>query len=164
MYRHVLLTVDGSDLSRSAIPHAAKVAGPEGEITVVEVVPTERQLAIEVSGAAFELTTATETLADHVRQAHFVRRRDAERHVQEAVDRLRALGVRSVRGTVAEGLAGNSILEAAGNAGAEAIVMATRGHSRLGREVLGSVAEYVLRHAGPRAVVLVGPLAPPLDD
>ena len=37
--------------------------------------------------------------------------------------------------------------------------MATRGHSGLGREVVGSVAEYVLRHAGPVAVVLVGPRA-----
>jgi nucleotide-binding universal stress UspA family protein len=34
--------------------------------------------------------------------------------------------------------------------------MPTRGHGGLGREVVGSVAEYVLRQPGEAAVVLVG--------
>ena len=163
MYGHILLTLDGSALARSAIPHAAKVAGPESEIAVLEVIPTERELAVQLSGSLFEIAEPRGATEQHVRNAHFIRRQEAERHVREAAEALRALGAPSVRSLVAEGLPGNTILDQAGQLGAEAIVMATRGHTGLGREVLGSVAEYVLRHAGPRAVVLVGPLAPPLN-
>ena len=70
---------------------------------------------------------------------------------------LEAAGVRSVTTAVQDGLAGNEIVDYAQRLGCEAIVMATRGHSGLGREVVGSVAEYILRHSGNAAVVLVGP-------
>ena len=57
------------------------------------------------------------------------------------------------------GRAADVIVDTATEERASAVAMATRGHSGLGREVVGSVAEYVLRHAGPLATVLVGPRA-----
>ena len=159
MYRHILLTVDGSDLSSSAIPHAAELAGSDTEVAVLEVIPTERQLAVEMSGALFEIVEGSSSIEEQLKSAHFVRKQHADSHVSEAVEQLRAAGVKSVQGIVTEGIAANVILDQADQLGSNAIVMATRGHSGLGREVLGSVAEYVLRHAGPRAVVLVGPRA-----
>jgi nucleotide-binding universal stress UspA family protein len=91
--------------------------------------------------------------------AHFIQQRDAKQQLAEAEAQLREAGVQHVRPLVREGLPGNVIVDTASEEGVGAVVMATRGHSGLGREVVGSVAEYVLRHAGGLAIVLVGPRA-----
>jgi nucleotide-binding universal stress UspA family protein len=158
MYQKVLLTLDGSALARLAIPQVARLAGGTGaQVTVLEVIPTLEQLRMEALGA-YEVTAgrreATETLAQ---DAHFQRREAALEELAAAAKALAASGVANVTTSVAEGLAGNAIVSCAEREGCDAIVMATRGHGGLGREVLGSVAEYVLRHAGRAAVVLVGP-------
>jgi len=81
----------------------------------------------------------------------------AQADVESAKQELEAAGIKSVRTEVVAGLAGNVIADTAEREGVDAIVMATRGHGGLGREVVGSVAEYVLRHAGNAAVIFVGP-------
>ncbi len=161
MYRRLLLALDGSELSRAAIPRAAEAAsGDETEIALLQVVPTRASLRRELTGAAFEFTGSDPAAVEELAAgAHFRRRQEALEHLKEAETVLREHGVSSVSTHVAEGLPGNELVDAARRLECQAIVMATRGHSGLGREVVGSVAEYVLRHAGPIAVILVGPRA-----
>ncbi len=162
MYRHILLAVDGSPLARTAIPHAAQIAGPEAVVDLVQVIPTREALRRDLQASAYEFTLGGQrSLEELVDSTHFMQRDEAAANLEAARRALAAAGVTVARADVREGLAGNEILDAAAERGAEVIVMATRGHSGLGREVLGSVAEYVLRHAGAAAVLLAGPRAVP---
>jgi nucleotide-binding universal stress UspA family protein len=162
MYQRVLLTVDGSSLAQSAIPHACRVAVPGATVTVVQVIPTKEAVRRDLQTSAYEFTlTGDRSLDDLVDSTHFTQREEAHANLDAARRALEAGGVATVRVDLREGFPGNEILDAAAQYHAEVIVMATRGHSGLGREVLGSVAEYVLRHAGTAAVLLAGPRAVP---
>jgi len=160
LYQKILLTLDGSALSRAAITHAQRVAADSNvEIVVLEVVRPLEMHRLEVLGQ-IEFTRGDPQVAEEIaRSIDFEHRSRAEADVTGAREELEASGVRSVRTLVEEGLAGNVIVDVADREGVDAIVMATRGHGGLGREVVGSVAEYVLRHAGNAAVILVGPRA-----
>jgi len=158
MYKKVMLTLDGSALARAAIGQVATlVSGTGAEVVVVHVVQPMDTLR-NVAWGFYELTdgepTKVEGLAE---QWHFERNQRAMAEVARAESELRAAGIEHVRTEVVDGMAELVITGMAVREGCDAIVMATRGHGGLGREVIGSVAEYVLRHAGKMAVVLVGP-------
>ena len=59
---------------------------------------------------------------------------------------LQAAGITRTHGMILEGLPGSSIAQAASESDCDVIVMATHGRSGLKRTVLGSVADYVVRH------------------
>jgi len=158
MYRKLLLTLDGSALSRSAVAHARSLTeGTDAEVVILQVVRPIESLRMEAWGQ-YEITNGdpgeTEALTERLQ---FDQLQRARADVEGAKQELEAAGIRSVRTEVESGLAGNLIADIAEREGVDAIVMATRGHGGLGREVVGSVAEYVLRHAGKAAVVFVGP-------
>lgn len=162
MYGRVLLSLDGSELAQAGVPHAAKLAAPGGQVDVITVIPTQAMLRQMVPGSSAELAVmGGQSMDDLAASAHWEARQAAQATLERAEQELRASGVEQVNTYIREGLAGNSILDAVSEFGSEAVVMGTRGHGGLGREVLGSVAEYVLRHAGEAAVVLVGPRAHP---
>lgn len=159
MYQRILLATDGSAFARAAFPHAAELAAESDcEVLVVEAIDSLETVRTRFELEAYEFASGR-SVEDLAESAHFTRRLEAQAHVDEAAEALLADGVESVRPLVVEGLPGNAILDVAERERCGAIVMATRGHSGLGREVLGSVADHVLRHAGSSAVVLVGPRA-----
>lgn len=80
-------------------------------------------------------------------------RDEANRVAAEAADRLRARGV-DVSTSVREGYAPQAIIDAAGEAKADLIVIGSRGNTGVRRLVLGSVARNVLFHA-PGSVLIV---------
>ncbi|MEZ4552535.1 MAG: universal stress protein [Dehalococcoidia bacterium] len=157
MYRRIMLTLDGSDLSRTAVSHAiALVQGSSTEVVVFQAIETVAALRNRFIGESFEFTGGRpEAIADLAESQHFMQRDRAHQEVEAAAERLRAVGA-AVTTDVGEGVPGNAILDAADRHDVDAIVMATRGHGGLGREVVGSVAEYVLRHVGDRALILAG--------
>jgi len=63
----------------------------------------------------------------------------------EVEARMRSLGVKEVRTSVWYGAAAPAIIDAAKFTAADLIVMMTHGRSGLGRLVMGSVAESVVR-------------------
>ncbi len=77
-------------------------------------------------------------------------------------DAAGALGVSRDVVMVTVGPAGPEICRLAGEVGAVAIVMGTRGRSGIKRALLGSVSDHVVRHA-PCPVVLTGPEADAVD-
>lgn len=157
MYQRVLLTIDGSRLSQAAVPHAAHVVAPGGDVRVITVVRQREQVRTDLMGSAHEFIVPGATdLDDLVAQVSETERQSAADVLKAAELELSALGVKPVHVAVREGHAGNAIIDAAHEYDSQVIVMGTRGHSGLGREVVGSVAEYVLRHAGEAAVLLIG--------
>ncbi len=158
MYKRVMVTLDGSELARAAVKQAvALVSGTGTEVVVFEAIEPVQALRSRLLGETYEFTGGrAEAIAELAESQHFVQREEAHSEVERAAEELRNAGV-TVTTDVAEGRPGNAILDAAERHGAEAIIMATRGAGGLGREVVGSVAEYVLRHVGSRALILAGP-------
>jgi nucleotide-binding universal stress UspA family protein len=160
MYKRILLTLDGSQLARAATRQAQALAGgTDTEVVVFEAVAPLSALRTRFVGEGYPFTGGRpEAIEEMAENQHFILREAAHAEVERAAQELRDAGVKATT-DVQDGAAGNAILDAAERYGADAIVMATRGHGGLGREIVGSVAEYVLRHAGDRAVLLAGPRA-----
>lgn len=136
MYRKLLYPVDGSELSREAMPHVVTFAramhAPVLILQVVEIVTEADAVTVP------ERTTEADTSAHAVAGA------------------LAGQGVTVEDTLVLEGDAGRTIVDAARQHGVDLIIMSTRGNSGLRRLVLGSVAEHVMTHASC-PVLLVRP-------
>lgn len=156
MYKTILLTTDGSELAQAAVPHALHLASTAGEATIVgvTVIDTVAQILAQASpsgwgyyGGGIAVESAEAAVA--------AEREEAEGTLAALTAQLEAAGV-TVRTCVIEGHPGTAIVDAAAREHADVIVMATHGRGGLGRAVLGSVADHVVRHA-PCPVLLVRP-------
>jgi len=126
-YERILFPTDGSRDARVALLELVPLALSTGATVVVfEVVPDDD---------------------DDARSAATERQRGARRQLEEA-------GIAGVECVVQHGQPGPAIVAAAELLECDVIVMATHGRTGLHRVLLGSVAEYVLRHA-PCPILLV---------
>jgi nucleotide-binding universal stress UspA family protein len=85
---------------------------------------------------------------------------EAEKYLADVVERLAKRGVKDVDTSVWYGPAAASIIEATKLKKADLIVMSTHGRSGLGRLILGSVTESVLRGTTAPICVVRTPGAP----
>ncbi len=126
--KRILVPLDGSVLAETVLPRASEVA--------------------RASGATVELLTAVEahTLpgVDPV-EAQVKAVQAGEQYVGAVAERLRGEGAGEVVTSVWYGPAAYAIVDAARLHKVDLIVMATHGRSGLGRLIMGSVAESVLR-------------------
>ena len=91
--------------------------------------------------------------------------REAEQYLAAVQARLAAKGLRKVETSVWYGPPASAIVEAARVAHADLVVMTTHGRSGLGRLILGSVAEAVLRGTSTPILLLRAdgaPVEPPI--
>lgn len=157
MYRQALLTTDGSEIARAAFGHVKQVLDPGGTVTIVQVVDDIGHVLSRTTPAGFELgaTAAFDArVAEEVVQAQ---RAAAEQHFAEARVALEQDGLTNIETEVLVGLPGDAIVQEAVRRGCDVVIMATHGRSGLTRAVLGSVADYVLRHLEDIPIVLVHP-------
>ena len=142
--RRVLLGTDLSRTSELATDRAFDLAHRHGaELLVVSVIDP-RDLA--------QQSRAIRTRWDQVRD----RRQDA---AQALVARGRSIGV-TVSFLVWTGDPGESIVSAAASESVDLVVVGTHGRGTIGRLLLGSVSEYVVRNA-PCPVLVVRPASRP---
>ncbi len=135
----ILLPLDGSLLAEAALPKTVEL--------------------IEGSGAKLLLLRSAEPrTSPGVGEAALVK--DAEDYVMQISDRLGGLGIKDVEISIWSGPAAHAIVEGARRYGADLIVMTTHGRSGLGRLVLGSVAESVLRGTTVPILLIRVPEAP----
>jgi nucleotide-binding universal stress UspA family protein len=124
----IVVALDGSVLAEAALWSALDLA--------------------EKNGATLGLLRAAEAHAlpgtDKV-EAQVTAIREAEEYLSAVVRRLADRGFKRVESHVWYGPAAAAIVEAATTQRADLIVMSTHGRSGLGRLILGSVAESVLR-------------------
>src|SRR3990170_4264892 len=139
----MLVPLDGSVLAEGALSKAVELA--------------------EVSGAQLLLLRAAEAHpfpgADPV-EAQIKVVSEAEEYLARVVDRLAAAGGKDVKASVWYGPAAHAIVEAARTRKVDLIVMTTHGRSGLGRLILGSVAESVLRGTTTPILLIRAPEAP----
>ncbi len=142
----VLVPLDGSALAEAALPTA---------IDLLEDDPTATLLLLHAAEAPTLL--GRDPIEAQVRVV-----RQAEDYLASVAARLTGFGVKGVKTSVWYGPAAPAIVEAARVGKVDMIVMTTHGRTGLGRLVLGSVAESVLRGT-QKPILLVRDGAAPID-
>lgn len=136
-FRRLLLPLDGSDLADQILEPAVDLARlSDAEIHLVRVVPLAR-------GGAFPYVAAParEPVASEERiQA-------AGRELEGVAERLRRRGIPAEIHIKVHSQPAAGILEAARSVEADVVAMSTRGRGGVGRLILGSVADKVIRGA-----------------
>jgi nucleotide-binding universal stress UspA family protein len=134
----ILLAVDGSDASMSAVATTAALATPPGSsIEVVSVVPD----SFAPEGSPWPNVIRIDPPTDRERVLDDVRGR-----LEEIATRLRTTD-RSAEPRVLEGRPATLIVDEARRFGADLVVMGARGLSAVRRLLLGSVSSEVVDHA-----------------
>ena len=137
LINRILLPLDGSDLSKLALPVGEELAAElKVPITLFQMAHMVIPYADDMTGTAFiDYTKLSEDVEKLVRAEIIAMEKE-----------LREKGL-TVTHSVTSGFdAADEIIEAGKKVGADLVVMSTHGRSGLGRWVLGSIAEKVLRH------------------
>ena len=139
----ILVPLDGSVLAEAALWTAVDLAGKNGAT-----------LTLVRAAQAYTLLGA-----DSI-EVQVMAVREAEEYLAEVLKRLEAKGVTRVETHVWYGPAAAAIVEAAATQKVDLIVMCTHGRSGVGRLVLGSVAESVLRGTTTSILIVRSDSAP----
>ena len=139
-FDRVVVPVDGSELAEQVLPHVVHMACGLGlTVELVSVISARaefRQMAVpEVYNPAYE---------DIARQAE----EDSSRYLSQLAASLRAQGVPAVEERLLHGNPTACIIDAASETPDRLVAMTTHGRSGIGRWVLGSVADRVVRNSG----------------
>ena len=134
----VLLAIDGSDASMSAVAMAAALPLPPGSaLEVVSVIPD----SFAPEGAVWPNVVRIDPPTDRTRIYD-----DVSRRLLDVAERLRAAD-RAVEVRVLDGRPATEIVAEAERFEADLIVMGARGLSTVRRLLLGSVSSEVVDHA-----------------
>lgn len=148
MFSHILVPVDGSDTSLTAIDKAAGLAKAFGSrVTAIYVIDP------------YPFTGVGADFAYGQDQYLSAAKNEADTAIRVVTDRMQAAGVAVDARVVESHSAWRGILEAADAQGADLIVMGSHGRRGLEKLVLGSVAQRVLSHANLPVLVVRGAAA-----
>lgn len=137
MLDHVLVPLDGSELSEHALKFAQKIVGTGGKITLLSVIDVpEYAVAAFYSAGVVPETTSRQVMIDQmIPQTHT--------YLDNFTKSLQEAGYRT--STVAViGEAAHAIIEKSNTLDVDAIVMSTHGRSGFSRWLFGSVTNKVL--------------------
>jgi len=141
---NIIAPLDGSTIAEQALPHVVALAKAlRAKVTLVRVVPTTAYYLgmMDYPSAAYqELLDAEEETAG--------------KYLGEIAAKLRGDGVTIAAEKLGRGDPAGAILDLAGAAPNPLVAMTTHGRSGVGRFVLGSVADRVVRHAGAPVLVI----------
>jgi nucleotide-binding universal stress UspA family protein len=144
----VLLCTDGSELSRAALAEGLRVLAPAERIVVATVVEPLDPTLVVGAGMAGGVMSPSQAQREHD---------DLESMARDVLDSVCAdLDLADAERVVQVGPPGPTLCELADALPASVLVIGTRGHGGLRRAVLGSVSDYVVRHA-PCPVVTRNP-------
>ena len=132
----ILVPLDGSMLAEAALSTACDFAARDG--ATISLLRAAEAMTLPGANTVEAQVTAV---------------REAEEYLAAVVKRLADKGIKRVETHVWYGAAAAAIVEAASVQKVDLIVMCTHGRSGVGRLVLGSVAESVLR--GTTAPILI---------
>jgi nucleotide-binding universal stress UspA family protein len=148
MFKRILVTLDGSDLSERALKPAFELAEKfQAQVTLLHVIAVDA-MVLATAGAGPQYLQLRD-----MREEREIAESKAYLHAIQA--QWRATGI-LVTTRVAVGAAPEMIVQVAAQCDAELIVMSTHGRSGLSRFLYGSVAEAVLR--GTRLPLMLIPI------
>ena len=120
----VIVPLDGSSLAEQVLPHVVALA------------------------QALRLSVTLVRVSSHHGEA------EASGYLQEIGGKLRQQGVSSVKELVLNGHPATAIVDIARDIPNNLVTMTTHGHSGIGRWILGSVTDRVVRHSGSPVLVV----------
>lgn len=152
-----MLPLDSSELAEAAIPHAESIAVSSGAAVHLVHVIDRADLRAPILRETLERIG---NLEEPDRSAAVDAMREAvTRYLDAVADRLHDAGVEEVTIAVIDGNPYSEIADEAQRSESDLVVIASHGRSGLGRALLGSVADHVIRNTPDAAVLVV-----PLDD
>ena len=140
--QRIILPLDGSPLAELAIPHASALANALGagvHVLRVRSQPYYFPAAYPLAGAIPSPGSVEP---------------EAGEYVERIAERLRTEGAVGAEAVLTEGDAATIITEAAETAPHALVVMSTHGRSGIGRWVMGSVADKVVRQSGQPVLLI----------
>jgi nucleotide-binding universal stress UspA family protein len=147
MYERMLVPLDGSEVAEGILPFVEQVAGPlDAEVVLFRVIEPPSPVELVASAGVVAADTFT------------VRDVEAKAYLSELQRRLSKKGLRIRTRVALGGPPAEEILAAIKATSADLVAMATHGRSGIGRALLGSVAESVLR-ASPVPVLMIRTMA-----
>ena len=153
--KSVVAPLDGSALSELAIPHAISMASAlSASITVLRVTPTMEHYRRELMGTTAEMGGVIDLELD---SAEDLVAKDAEDVAAYLADVSNRMAIDHAHGVAAEHVTNGNIAQAIidrASAQPSLVVMTTHGRSGVGRMVLGSVTDRVLRHSNLPVLVI----------
>ena len=143
MVRHLLVPIDGSELSDGAVRTALELAKPIGaRVSFFHVQPSYYgRPDVAIYGEGLVLDPA---LSEQFSQANA---RFAATILEKALEQARSAGVEARCDTCVSPLVHEAILEAADRLGCDLIAMASHGRRGLAGLLIGSETQRVLTHA-----------------
>ena len=144
----IIFAVDGSKESRQAVQSLAARPWPSGSVVRV----------LSVWQSPYVLATSSEAMGGAaLEQVAAELENEARRAVNATADLLKSSGL-AIETAVRRGDAKREIVTDAEEWRADLIALGSHGHSGIGRWLLGSTAEWVVRHA-PCSVEVIRPRA-----
>jgi len=141
--KRIVVPLDGSKLAELALPHAAELARTLGlEIVLVR--------AFNLPAPVYSAEEYTPNLEDLWEQVG----KEAQEYVDERLRQLKGQGLERVSAVSVQGFAADKIIDVARQKPESLIAMSTHGRSGVGRWVLGSVTERVVRHSDDPVLVV----------
>jgi nucleotide-binding universal stress UspA family protein len=161
MFKHLLVPVDGSELSEKALPVALQALASEGVLTLLNIIdlPDVSLVMLYDMPPVISARDNTDTLLPAARKS-------AQTYLQKVAERMQRPSTIKVNIEVCIGNATSVIVERAQALHVDGIVMSTHGRSGLSRWMFGSVTQRVLALMPcpvlvvPGQAVLPSPLTP----
>lgn len=161
--RHILYATDLSAVAKAALEHAASLAAAyQARLTTVHVIPDileEMTFGVGIDMVEYHFDPEHWKAFQEEREAAAIR--EMEARTEEVLKKMAGSGEPPVLEHEVMTRVGHpvsTILEMAHSGAYDLVVMGTKGHSKLGDLILGSVATGVVRRC--RIPVMVVPLHP----
>lgn len=155
MYRHILVAIDNTELSRIVLEHAIALASSlSAKLTLLHVLSSEEGVSPVMPMMPlpdYYPALASTTLEQYQQEWEAFSARSLA-HLAQYRAEAEAAGVQAEH-IQKGGRPGETICETAKEVGADLIVLGRRGHSGLSELLMGSVSNYVVHHA--KGAVLV---------
>ena len=150
---NLIVPQDGSALAEQALPHAAALARPLR--SKVHLVRANHSLG-EYHNYMGLYPLDSSSNVYHEMYQEFAKESDARamEQLHDVKDRLRDMGITSVEENLLKGHAAEVIVDLAKETANCLIVMSSHGRSGIGRWVLGSVSDRVVRHSGVPVLII----------
>ena len=143
MYKEILLPLDGSDVSESALVPARQLAESLGaRLHILQVTSQTEEFSI-MRGAEFG-TMGSDYSQQVLEEVMTAQRDRIERYLNEVAEGLTEAGLEVVK-AIEDGPAADKIVDYAEAAGVDLIVMSTHGRGGVRRFFVGSVTDKVIR-------------------
>lgn len=148
MYKHILITTDGSDFSLQGVDHGLALAAATGAKVTVLTVTQPFPLMVGIMGEASY--ASAEMLQDYDRS----QREMAAELLDKMTKRAAEKGVTADSRHIADAQAAGAIIQTAQDLGCDLICMASHGRRGLKRLLLGSQAAEVVAHAAVPVLIV----------